>query len=180
MIRFARQLDEAEPVIDVSAGSEFPFCMLSFDYQHGHIPVPGLDRMFSESVTGALEGLRLVSRRGQPGKVNFGYFVGPGRERPLGAEQWCTGYSYRGRCIDLPEARRCILIPAYLWVLSHKAGSAVSKVRKRSESTDVWLFDGYPSSDINSPERLSAAATLAACLSGQLQQLQNGWPIFEH
>jgi hypothetical protein len=179
VIRFARQLDEAEPVINIGLDGEHPFCMLSFDYQHGRIPVPGFAQMFSESVTGVLEGLRLVSRRGHPGKVNFGFFVGPGRERTLRPEQWCTGYSYRGRCIDLAEARRRILIPTYLWVLSHKAGTALSKVQKRSESNDVWLFDGHASCDIKAPERLSAAAVLAAYLSGQLHQFQEGWPIFE-
>ena len=178
MIRFARQKDEAEPIIDISMSGEFPFSMLSFDFQHGHIPVPGLSGMFSESVTGALEGLRLVGRRGHPGKVNFGYFVGPGRERPIRTGYWATGYSYRGRCIELPEARRRILIPAYLWVLSHKAGPALTKVRKQSEQHDVWVWDGYASCDMQAPERLSAAATLAAYLSGQLQQLQDGWPIF--
>ena len=178
MIRFCREKDEAEPVIDISQQGEHPFCMLSFDYQHGRIPVPGLDGMFSESVTGVLEGLRLVSRRGLPGKVDFGYFVGPGRERPVKSGYWATGYSYRGRCVDLAEARRRILIPAYLWVLSHKAGAALSKVRKRADQHDVWLWDGYPSCEINAPERLSAAATLAAYLCGQLQHLQDGDPIF--
>lgn len=179
MIRFSREMDVTRPMIDISSDGEHPYCRLSFDYQVGQIPVPGYDGMFAESLNGMLEALRLVSRRGHPGKVNLGFLVGPGRDRTLTPEQWCTGYSYRGRCIDLAEARRRILIPSYLWVLSHKAGVAVAKVRKASESGELWLYDGYESADINASGRLSAAATLAAYLSGQLQQFQEGWPIFE-
>jgi len=179
MIRFSRDKDPAKPLIDMSYTGEHPFCMLSFDFQHGQIPVPGYDGMFAESLNGMLEALRLVSRRGHPGKINLGFLVGAGRERTLKPDQWCTGYSYRGRCIDLPEARRRILIPSYLWVLSHKAGAALSKVRKRSESGDLWLYDGHESADIKAPGRLSAAATLAAYLSGQFQEFQEGWHIFE-
>lgn len=179
MIRFCRDPSEVEPAIDISLAGEFPFTTLSFDYQHGGIPVPGMSGMYSESVTGTMEGLRLVSRRGYPGKVNFGYFVGPGRDRPLKTDQWCPGYSYRGRCIDLAEARRRILIPAYLWVLSNKAASALTKIKKASDSNDVWIHDGRVSADIQAAERLSAAAVLVAHLNGQLQQLQDGWPIFD-
>jgi hypothetical protein len=180
MIWFSREMDVTRPMIDMSSNSEHPYCRLSFDYQVGQIPVPGFEGMYAESLNGMMEALMLTGRRGMPGKVNLGFLVGPGRERKLGPDQWCTGYMYRGRSVDLAEARRLILIPSYLWVLSHKAGQAVAKVRKRSQDGELWLYDGCDSADINSPMRLSAAATLAAYLSGQLQQFQEGWPIFEH
>lgn len=179
MIWFSREMDVTRPMIDMSHNGEHPFCMLSFDYQHGQIPVPGLNGMFAESLGGMMEALKLTGRRGMPGKVNLGFLIGPGRERKLKPDQWCTGYLYRGRSVDLVEARLRILIPSYLWVLSHKAGAAVAKVRKRSKSSDLWLYDGHESADIRAPARLSAAATLAAYLSGQLQPFQEGWRIFE-
>jgi len=180
MIRFCRTSDVSDvDVIDMRFNARQPYCRLNFDYQHGQIPVPGLRGMYAESVTGILEGLRLVGPTGRPGKVNCGYFVGAGRPRPLKTGQWCSGYSYKGRAVNLAEARRLLIIPSYQWVLANKVQAVVAKISKLARVRAVGLYDGYGSADLHVDARLSAAAVLTAYLNGELRQLLQGLPIYE-
>lgn len=180
MIRFCRARDEpGVDVIDMRVEAEQPFCRLSFDYQHGQIPVPGLKNMYAESVTGAFEGLRLIGKVGQPGKINCGYFVGAGRPRELKSGEWCAGHSYRGRSVNLSNARRYILVPAYLWVLANKVPGVTAKVMKQASLRTIGLYDGYVSADLNAEAPLSAAAIMAAYLNGALNDLLSGEPIHD-
>lgn len=175
MIRFVRDVDEPGlELVDMRVTARQPFCRLSFDYQHGQIPVEHMVGMYSETVTGLMEALKLVGRRGRRGHVNVGYLVGPGRERVVAETEWVSGYLYDGRPVDLAEARRCILIPAYCWVLTHRVGDVVAAVRSAAEVRAVGLYDGFVSADVGSPERLSAAAVLSAYLNGRLAELQAG------
>lgn len=181
MIRFCRQPDEpGVDVIDMRPDAEQPFCRLHFDYQHGQIPVPGMRGTYSESVTGLMEGLRLVGRPGLPGKVNLGYFVGPGRIRNVPPTHRCSGFRYCGRAVGLEDARRIILIPAYLWLLSNRVQGIVRRIQKQAEKRVTGLYDGVTSSDLSSPCRLSAAAILAAHLNGELADLKAGWAVHDN
>jgi hypothetical protein len=178
MIQFCREASVPDLwVIDIRPEADQPFCRLGFDYQHGGIPIPGLAGMFSESITGVLEGLKLVGRHGKPGKINPAFFSGPGRTRELRSGQWCSGYLYRGRSLGLVDARRNLLIPAYLWVLSNRAHAIIQRLHRERETQAIGLYDGRDSSDILSPEPLSAAAVLAAYLNGELQGLRAGFVL---
>lgn len=175
MIRFCRSLDAQDVlVLDIRSTAEHPYCCLSFDYQHGQIPVPGLRGNYGESVTGIFEALRLIGPIGKPGRINYGYFAGPGRERSCRMGEWMTGWSYYGRCVDIFEARRQILIPAYRWVLENKAAAACFKVRKLASQRAIGLYDGHESANIRAPERLSAAAILTAYLDDRLDLFLDG------
>ena len=116
--------------IDISTDAEIPWDRLSPTYQHGQIPVPGLHRMFTESVQGAFEGLKLIGKIGQPGKINPGYFTGPGRVRELKNKEWLVGWSYHGLRVSLPDAYRYILIPTYLWMLQNKAYAVLARLKQ--------------------------------------------------
>lgn len=175
MMRFCRDRDELGiDLVDMRATAPQPFCRLSFDYQHGQIPVVGMSGMYGESVTGIFEALKLVGREGMRGHVNVGYLMGPGRERAVSADEWVSGHLYGGRPVALAEARRRILIPAYVWVLTHRVGDVVATLRRKDEQRVVGLYDGFASADVGSPTRLSAAAVLTAYLTGRLGELGRG------
>lgn len=165
------------PSIDVSDDAEPPWERLSPNYQHGQIPIPGMPRMLTECVQGAMEGLKLISKQGLPGKLNPGYFVGPGREREVKADEWLLGWSYEGRRLSLPEARRLIFIPAYVWTLQNKTHGVLAKLkllgRKHDEDgLDLVVYDGVPGDDLDDYETpLSAAAILVAYANDQLAEL---------
>lgn len=165
------------PSVDISADAEIPWSHLSLSYQHGQIPVPGLARMFTECVQGAFEGLKLIGKSGRPGKINPGYFVGPGRERLPTDEEWLLGWSYEGRRVSLPEARRVILIPAYLWTLQNKAYAELARLKMigrmhADDDRDLVVYDGVIGDDPDDFEKpLSAAAILVSYVNGQQEDL---------
>lgn len=175
MIRFCRSLDEpGTHVIDIRAGAEQPYCRLSPDYQHGMIPIHCLTGMYSETVTGLMEGLKLIGKHGRPGHINVGYMVGPGRIRETQEGEWLRGYSYMGRSVGIAEARRRMMIPAYLWVLTHRVGNVVALLQREARHRTVGLYDALKSTDIESSEPLSTAALLTANLNGKLKALYEG------
>lgn len=169
--------DAAIPSIDVSDSGDPPWERLSPNYQHGQIPVPGMPRMFTECVQGAMEGLKLIAERGRPGKINPGYFVGPGRGRGVKDGEWMLGWSYEGRRVSLPEARRLIFVPAYIWTLQNKTHGVLARLkllgRKYAEDgVDLVVYDGVSGDDLDDYETpLSAAAVLVAYANGQLAEL---------
>jgi hypothetical protein len=165
------------PSVDISVDAEIPWNRLSLGYQHGQIPVPGLHRMFTECVQGAMEGLKLIGKSGRPGKINLGLFVGPGRERELEDEEWLLGWSFEGRRVSLPEARRLILLPAYVWMLQNKAYAELARLKMigrmhAEDDNDLVIYDGVPSDDPDDFEKpLSAAAILVSYVNGQQEEL---------
>ncbi len=165
------------PAVDISAAAEIPWDRLNPAYQHGQIPVPGLHGMFTESVTGAMEGLKLIGKEGLPGKINPGYFTGPGRIRELGDKEWLLGWSFEGRRLSLPDARRSIFIPAYLWAAQNKAYAVLARLRQfgkvcEKKGKDLIVFDGIPSDDPDDFEKpLSAAAVLVSYLHDRQENL---------
>jgi hypothetical protein len=166
-------------VFDIRATAEQPWCRLAFDYQHGGIPVPGYHGMRADSVTGTMEALKLVGPVEAVGRINLGYLSGAGRVRHVPEGHRCSGYHYRGRPVGLGTARVNILVPSYLWVLSNQVADVVCELRRIAKSRTAGLFDG-DSPDILSDERLSAAALLAAYLSGQMIPFQHGEPVHQN
>jgi hypothetical protein len=159
-------------VIDIRSEAEPPWNRLSPDYQHGQVPIPGISGMYSDCVTGVMEGLKLVGPVGQAGKINPGYFVGPGRPRDIPPGSWFLGYGLAGRRVDLGTARRQILVPSYRWILWNKCYDLVAKLRELGQHQDVWIHDGIPNHDLDDPAALSCAFLLVEFLYGQADDLE--------
>ena len=85
-----------------------------------------------------------------------------------------TGWSYDGRCVDITEARRQILIPAYLWVLKNKAATALYRVRKLASQRAIGLYDGFVGQSIDGRQPLSAAPVLTAYLDDRFESFLSG------
>jgi hypothetical protein len=168
--------------VDTSENADQPWCRLNQDYQHGQIPIPGLVGMYAESVRGVMEGLRIIGPVGKPGKINPGYFVGPGRFRPTAEGQWFTGYSFNGDRIDPEEAHRRIFVPACLWVIENKCHDVVAKLRmmaarEEQQGSRLVIHDGlrgFACEDANAlcstwrGCHVSLAAVLVAYLTGNV------------
>jgi hypothetical protein len=156
-------------IIDIRIKSDPPWNRLAPEYQHGQIPIPGISGMYAESVTGVMEGLKLVGPRGQPGKINTGYFAGPGRLRAIKKDEWLLGYNLEGRRIDLGEARRKILIPSYHWILWNRCHDLVANLRIMGQDQDLWIFDGISNQDLDEFQAdLSVAFVLVSFLKQDL------------
>lgn len=161
MILWAPGEPDTGKSINVSATAKEPWNRLSQEYQHGQIPVPGMKGMYSECVMGIMEGLKLIGPQGKRGKINTGYFTGPGRVREVKEEEWMLGWSLDGLRFSIYEAQRYILIPSCQWVLDNKSYSLVAKLRKLGSQGDITVYDGVPSDDPADDSPLSPAAILA-------------------
>jgi len=154
--------DDGKKIISVKPDSDPPWCRLSPDYQAGQIPVPGLRGMYSDCVTGVMEGLKLIGPKGKPGKINPAYFSGPGRLRPVGDKEWFLGYSFKGQRIDFSQAWDLIFVPTYLWTLQNKCPDLVGNLKKISKDKDLWIWNDNESQDHN------PGILLVAFINGEL------------
>ena len=175
MLLWSPSKPEDGPSIDVSAGADPPWNRLSADYQHGQIPVPGMKGMYSETVRGLLEGLKLIGRRGRRGRINTAFFSGPWRPREPKDGEWELGYSLDGRRVGPSDANVLVFIPSYVWMLENKAYAVVAALRQlarhheeRGES--LYVHDGLENGDAYDPRPLSSAAILAAFVQDNLAE----------
>ena len=107
--RLVSALPSDATVHDVSSrSSSIALRKLSPFYPHGRIPVPGASDMYSDSVEGIWQGLKVIG-----GDTDFSYFSGKGRKRRGRPE----GHRFGDRLLGYVEARRMIYIPSYryLW-----------------------------------------------------------------
>jgi len=161
-------------MIDMRVDAPVPWCRFHLAYQHGHIPIPQMPGHSSESVQGIVEGLALVARSGQPGKINPGYFMGPGRPRRIQKGQWCVGYRVGTRAVSIGEARQNLLMPAYLWVLHNRLKAFVKRLDQMGRDKDLHLYDGASNIDIHDPKPFSGAAVVVSLINGTLRQFERG------
>jgi len=105
--------------------------------------------MYADCVTGVMEGLKLIGPKGKPGKINTGYFSGPGRARIPTDKEWMLGYLFEGRRIDFQEAWDLVFVPSYRWVLWNKCPDLVGNLKKISKDSDLWIWDGNENHEFN-------------------------------
>jgi hypothetical protein len=171
MIRWSPKKPEDDVYsIDISITGEEPWNRLSWDYQHGQIPVPGLKGMYSECVRGIVEGLKLIGPEGKRGKINPGYFVGPGREREVKDGEWMLGYSIDGLRCGVIEFNDRVLLASYLWMIRNKAYDIVYKLKQlvakhEEEDQDIFVYDWITNDQRLEPELVSPAALLVEYLT---------------
>lgn len=174
MLLWSPEKPEGAPSINISIKGEEPWNRLSWDYQHGQIPVPGFKGMYSETVRGIYEGLKLIGQVGKRGKINPGYFVGPGRERTLDKEEWLLGFSVDGICCGIVEFNDRVLTAAYDWVLKNRAHDVVYNLKqlvaKHTEAgEDLYVYDGIENGHRLEHDVLSPAFILYEHMSGATQ-----------
>ena len=156
--------DGVVPRIGISLNGEEPWNRLSWNYQHGQIPVPEMKGMYSECVRGIYEGLKLVGPEGKSGKINPGYFTGPGRPRTVKEKEWMLGWSIKGVRCGAVEANGLILVPTYTWVLDNKVYDVVAKLktiaaRHEEEGNNLYLYD-----DVSNGHQLETSAVSPASI----------------
>lgn len=71
-------------------------------YPHGHIPVPGMDGMFSASVEGIWQGLKVFEGEGID-RTRFSNKTMLNMKRTCRTYGRCLGHMYRGELMDYIE-----------------------------------------------------------------------------
>ena len=144
-------------------------------YPHGGIPVPLSPEVESESVEGIWQALKVFAEADvDPSKLRVTTMSGLKRtERRYGAVRGHRSGLAGTSLLSYEAARRRIYLPAYRWVLDHRAADVVAELRQLSADRDVVLLDYTTNgdlADLSSP--LSHAALVDRYLADQ-------WPVEE-
>jgi hypothetical protein len=129
--------------VDVTSKSLDQFVKLSPFYPHGKIPVPFSDRVFSYSVEGIWQGLKVFNAH----DIDTRKFLNKTMSNlkrtikkfglPIGHRKGVNGEVL----LNYPTARKLIFAPTYYWMLENKANVEIEKLIQIAKSYDVVLLD---------------------------------------
>jgi hypothetical protein len=142
-------------IIDVTSKGTLPFVKFSPFYSIGDIPVPFSDNLYSNSVEGVWQGLkvfeghdidltklRIKDMKGLKRTVSsFGL--------PKGHRKGINGTEL----LDYISARKQIYIPVYNWVLANKLKTELEQLREICKVQTLVLLDYETNGDVENPSK---------------------------
>ena len=130
-------------IADVTSQAKDGLARLSPFYPHGGIPVPFSEGYTSTCVEGIWQGLKVFENEG----IDISIFLNDTMKdikrtvhkhgRVLGHRKGVHGTEILGYV----EAKHQIYIPAYRWMLEHRAMYIIERLRKASETKTIVLLD---------------------------------------
>lgn len=109
-------------------------------YPHGHIPVPGMEGVFSASVEGIWQGLKVFEGEG----IDCSRFANKtmlNLKRTCHTHGRCLGHMYEGELLGYIEARKKIYIPSYYYILENYCLKSIKTIKQLSIKQTVVLLD---------------------------------------
>ena len=162
-------------IIDVTSHSESEMVKFSPFYPHGGIPVPFSERITSMSVEGIWQGLKVFNTVDIDTSC-FRNDTMKNLKRTVRVNGPCRGHRKGVRGTELLgylEARKLIYLPSYKWVLDHKVGHLVERLKVYSESGTLVLLDYETNLDVLDPASpISPAGLIKA-------YIEEAYPIFD-
>ena len=150
-------------ICDITSKSPNSLVRLSPFFPHGGIPVPFSPGLFSQSVEGVWQGLKVFENADVSLDVlEIASMSGIKRTckkygRVIGHRK---GY-YSNEIINYVSAKHEIYIPTYIWMLENKSLDIVQRMAKSANEHDIVLLDYNTCEDFDSPSQpLSHAAIL--------------------
>ncbi len=155
------KLHPGATILDLTSRGEKPWVRFSPFWPHGGIPVPFSSDVFSMSVEGAWQALKVFERADvDRAKLEITNMVG--LKRTVKRFGRCLGHreGVRGkRLLGYIEARRAIYLPLYQHVLRVKLRDELAQLRELAERGPVVVLDYETNADIDDPSKpLSHAA----------------------
>ena len=130
-------------IVDVTSKATDGLVKLSPFYPHGGIPVPFSEGYTAACVEGIWQGLKVFENEG----IDISMFLNDTMKdikrtvrkhgRVLGHRKGVHGTEILGYV----EAKHQIYIPAYRWMLEHRAMYIIERLRKASETKTIVLLD---------------------------------------
>ena len=149
-------------LIDVTSKSKNQYVKLSPFYPHGSIPVPFSDNVFSYSVEGIWQGLKVFNNE----DIDTSKFINKTMSNlkrtikkvglPLGHRKGINGKDI----LDYLTARKLIYAPTYYWMLENKAKGEVDELMRIAISNDLVLLDYDTNSDFENLKKPLSHASL--------------------
>ena len=161
-------------IVDVTSHSGSEMVKFSPFYPHGGIPVPFSDGVTSMSVEGIWQGLKVFGTADVDTSC-FRNDTMKNLKRTVRVNGPCKGHRKGVRGTELLgylEARKQIYLPSYKWVLDHKLGHLIMRLRTFSETGTLVLLDYETNPDVLDPSTpLSHAGLIKAYIEGR-------YPVF--
>ena len=160
-------------ILDVTSRGAEPWIGLSPFYPHGGIPVPGHPDRTSQSVEGLWQALKVFATEPEDfTKLDVTTMKGIKRTaRRLGPP---LGHRLDGRLLGYEEARRLIYLPAYRWMLDHRAAALVARLRDLARHQTVVLLDYTTNGDVTD---LSTPLSHAALIVQRIEAPPQAGPV---
>lgn len=137
-------------IIDVTSRGKEPWVKVSPFYPHGGIPVRFSESVFSASVEGVWQGLKVFEGE----DVDLSKFTNDAMKgikrtvrkfgKPLGHRKGVNGTEL----LDYGTARKIIYLWTYGWMLDNKAVDVIQMLTQMAETGDVVLLDYDTNDDI--------------------------------
>ncbi len=130
-------------IADVTSQAKDGLVRLSPFYPHGNIPVPFSEGYTSTCVEGIWQGLKVFENE----DIDISMFLNDtmkGIKRTVRKHGRVLGHRkgvHGTEIIGYVEAKHQIYIPAYRWMLEHKAMDIIERLRKASETKTIVLLD---------------------------------------
>jgi hypothetical protein len=162
----------AAPLLDVTSRGPEPWVRFSPFYPHGGIPVPFSPGVYSQSVEGIWQGLKVFATAGvDPSKFEITTMRGLKRSarrygQVLGHRAGLTGEEL----LPYAEARQAIYLPSYRWVLEHRLHHPLDNLRRMARDQTVVLLDYATNGDVRDVSRPLSHAWLVK------HYLDGTWP----
>jgi hypothetical protein len=149
-------------LVDVTSKSKDRYVKLSPFYPHGSIPVPFSDNVFSYSVEGIWQGLKVFNNS----DIDTGRFLNKTMSNlkrtiknhglPLGHRNGVNGKDL----LDYLTARKLIYAPTYYWMLENKVKDEVDELIRIAISNDLVLLDYDTNTDFENLKKPLSHASL--------------------
>ena len=130
-------------IADVTSQSKDGLVRLSPFYPHGNIPVPFSEGYTSTCVEGIWQGLKVFENE----DIDISMFLNDtmkGIKRTVRKHGRVLGHRkgvHGTEILGYVEAKHQIYIPAYRWMLEHRAMYIIERLRKASETKTIVLLD---------------------------------------
>ena len=130
-------------IVDVTSKATDGLVKLSPFYPHGGIPVPFSERYTSACVEGIWQGLKVFENE----DIDISMFLNDtmkGIKRTVRKHGRVLGHRkgvHGTEILGYVEAKHQIYIPAYRWMLEHRAMYIIERLRKASETKTIVLLD---------------------------------------
>jgi len=164
-------------IADVTSKGPEPWLRFSPFFPHGGIPIPNSPQAFAESVEGLWQGLKVFENEDvDPSKWAITSMRDIKRSaKSRGAVRGHRfGIAADAKLLAYREARYCIYLRAYRWVLENRLSHELDLLRAESRKRTVVLLDYETNGDIDNLSRPLSHASLV------MRFLNGTWPDAAH
>lgn len=149
-------------IVDVTSKGEGEWRKLSPFYPHGDIPVPFSEGVFSMSVEGIWQGLKVFESTGVD-RESFRNGSMKNIKRTCRKYGKCLGHRkgvWGTELLPYIDARKQIYVPAYFWMLDNKCKFLVLELKRLASQRTVILLDYDTNGDIEDSRKPLSHASL--------------------